>query len=174
MSIFKTLKHPRKSKGQAIIEAVAGLIVFIPIALFLVDILTLILAVSANENLARNAAQAAAKAIDPTTGLGDEDRARRAAINAVLRLACSPIIKQRYLASFSYNGAPRNPDLDSASPTSVVGQVNASTLMIVSPPAPFPFFSEATFVSRSTATIVSREPLTPPIPEAVPTVPIGF
>lgn len=54
----------RKSRGGAIVETVAGLFVFIPVVLFIVDVVAMVLAQMAHDALAKDAARAAADTPD--------------------------------------------------------------------------------------------------------------
>jgi TadE-like protein. len=54
----------RKRRGGAIVETVAGLFVFIPVVLFIVDVVAMVLAQMAHDALAKDAARAAADTTD--------------------------------------------------------------------------------------------------------------
>lgn len=61
----------RKKSGGAIIETVAGLFVVIPVVLFLVDIVSMVLAQMANDALAKDCARAAAEENNAGAASGD-------------------------------------------------------------------------------------------------------
>ena len=58
----------RGVRGGALIETVAGLAIFIPIVLFLVDVVAMVLAQTANDALAKSCARAAAGKADQAAG----------------------------------------------------------------------------------------------------------
>lgn len=74
----------RSRRGGAIVETVAGLFVFIPVVLFIVDIVAMVLAQMAHDALAKDAARAAADTHD--TG------AATAAMNTVRGNFSSPVM----------------------------------------------------------------------------------
>lgn len=54
-------KSKRKTTGGALIETVAGLFILIPVVLFLIDVVSLVLAQTAHDKLAKDCARAAAE-----------------------------------------------------------------------------------------------------------------
>lgn len=54
------LKNRASNKGQSFIEVIVGSMLLVPIALFGLDVMVIVLASSANDTLAKNAARAAA------------------------------------------------------------------------------------------------------------------
>ncbi|MBI2812117.1 MAG: hypothetical protein HYX67_14975, partial [Candidatus Melainabacteria bacterium] len=91
-------------KGQSIVETVVGIIFMIPIVLFLFDVGVLVLANTANDNLAKQAARAAASAVDPGTNQGTLVAAESAAQNIVNKFQTSGFIDKVQFSYFYYNG----------------------------------------------------------------------
>jgi hypothetical protein len=164
--------------GQSILETVVGIIFLIPIVLFLLDIAVLVLANTANDTMAKNAARAAASATDSSSGqpIGTAASALTAAQRVVENQSVSPIIPGAKLEKIIYvdnagahslAGQPnsRNTQNPDAATDPVVnlppgtGQVAAVTTMLVRAPVPFPgFFTTKTFVARAVEPIVSLPP----------------
>src|SRR3974390_2335653 len=84
--------------GQCFIEVSAGLFILVPLALFFLDVVVMVLANSANDTLAKNAARAAADQKDQSTAL-------TAAQQVVERFPKSTIINAAALeqGKFQYN-----------------------------------------------------------------------
>ncbi len=146
--------------AQSIIETVVGIIFLIPIVLFLFDVAVLILANTANDNLCKNAARAAASATD-VSGYGNSGAAGTAATNIVNKFAVSGLIPVRTLNLVDWNGtvaisAGSLPG--SIGPTSAAGQVYVVTSMDVQPPVPFPGVDRRTFYAKAVEPIVSIPP----------------
>ncbi len=113
------------------VELVIGGIVFIPIALFCLDLLTLVLCESINDHMAKNAARAAANQTTVST-------AKAAARTTIGNVRTSDIIVKTKLVELNSNST----------------QVSVQTSMEVKVPAPFPFFSGATLIARCTEPVI--------------------
>jgi hypothetical protein len=155
----------RKSKGQSIVETVVGIIFMIPIVLFLFDVAVLVLANTANDNLAKQAARAAASAVDPSSNQGTLAAGETAATNIVSGFATSGFIDKVAFAYLVYNSAakPENGALGAA-PTAAqtdpgLGNVSVVIGMEARAPVPFPGFDTTrTFWARAVEPIVSLPP----------------
>lgn len=161
----------RRRKGQSIIETIVGIIFLVPIVLFLFDVAVLVLASSANDNLAKSAARAAASATEPAApynGQGNKTVAKTAAEQICSNFAESTIIKRpgaSFITGFHYHnpantpttadaeGTPEGADADCA-----VGQVCVVTTMDVKVPVPFAGFTGSNFRARAVEPIVSLSP----------------
>jgi len=161
------IRIKRSARAQCTTEMAAGLIVLVIAGLAMLDLGTLVLACTANDTLSRNAARAAAGAINTATGVGDETSARFAAYGSVNQFPESTMIQAphpgdttSYLQEFSYDGGTPSPNNGPANvaqnATSNPGQVLVITGVNVVVPAPFPFFSGCTFYSQSIQPIVSK------------------
>lgn len=153
----------RKRLGQSIIETVVGIIFLIPIVLFLFDVAVLVLSNTANDNLAKSAARAAASATD-ASGKGNGNDAKTAASNIADNFATSPIIQKSgdsFVTGFEWNGGSGN-DVKSGeaiTPAPSDGQVAVITTMKVVLPVPFPFLpASQDFKAKAVEPIVSIAP----------------
>lgn len=164
--------HWRKNGGQSIIETVVGIIVLIPIVLFLFDVAVLVLSNSANDNLAKSCARAAASATN-NLGIGAGDKAQEAAQNIANNFQQSTIIQAAgsigsFLDGIAWvpdNAAPPAPQLNAVrsgtaiNPDPLPGQVAVMTRMQVTVPVAFPGIgNQWTFVAKAVEPIVSLPP----------------
>lgn len=156
----------RKKAGQSIIEMVVGVIVLVPIVIFLLDMALLILANSANDNLAKSCARAAASATNGA-GVGNGTQARVAATNIADNFQASTIISKvggSFMTGFCWNpdvpGFPRVGNMSGAQGGNPdPGQVAVHTTMRVSVPLPLPGLPTAwNFSARAVEPIVSLPP----------------
>jgi hypothetical protein len=85
-----------RRKAQSIVEVIAAVLIIIPIALFLLDVGALVLAQTANDTLAKNAARAAAE--QP-----DETKAKAAVKEVVDKFPLSPIVPEKPVVELQYN-----------------------------------------------------------------------
>jgi hypothetical protein len=165
------LSVKRKTRAQSIIETVVGIIFMIPIVLFLFDIVVLTLAGTANDNLAKQAARAAASAVDPSTSLGTPAVAQTAAIHIVSSFATSGFIDKVQLAFMDYDATPTGANTATpvqsglGAPPSTAnidpgpGNVSVVIGMEARAPVPFPGFDTTrTFWARAVEPIVSLPP----------------
>jgi hypothetical protein len=162
-----------RASAQSLIETVVGIIFMIPIVLFLFDIGVLVLANTANDNLAKQAARAAAGAtpagnVQPTSG--NIGLFRTAAQNAATGVVTnytnashSAYMQNVALAKMWYDGAPvagtgqAPPGPMDQNPGR--GNVCVFTRMECSPPVPFPGFNtNRTFFARAVEPIVALPP----------------
>lgn len=148
-------------KGQSIVETLVGIIVLVPIALFLLDILVICFANIANDNLAKSSARAAASAVS-SDGIGTAEVAFDSASLASSSLAESGIIKKpsggSFLTGFCWNadGVPQTRSWPSATGMPSVGDLGVITSVEVHLPIPFPFLpSSYTFRAKAVEPIVS-------------------
>jgi hypothetical protein len=159
----------RSRLAQSIIETVVGIIFLIPIVLFLFDVAVLVLGNTANDNLAKNAARAAASAAD-ATGQGQAAQAFQAAGATIQRFATSSIIPTVQLVNVNYEGNSGGggaPLGQSGAPTSAApanpnpgpGLVSVMVRMDIQPPVPFPGVDKRTFYARAVEPIVSKPPI---------------
>jgi len=150
----------------------------VPVVLFLLDVIVLVLANSANDNLAKSTCRAAASAVD-TNNNGTLNAAVAAAQSVCTSFNCSSIIRDpqgkqngsgtAMLTGFYY-GAQNGPGSGpyswpgalppgaaaTAQPAS--GQVGVITSILVQLPVPFPGFSSFPFVATDVEPIVSINP----------------
>lgn len=89
-------KQKQIVKGQCLIEVLAGIFILIPITLFILDLVVLVLANSANDTLAKNCARAAANVQKP-------DQAKQAALKVLAGFQTSTIITAANLVDCNYN-----------------------------------------------------------------------
>ncbi len=153
----------RRPLAQSIIETVVGIIFLIPIVLFLFDVAVLVLSNTANDNLAKSAARAAASATDGS-GKGNGTDANKAAKAIADNFATSPIIQksgESFVTGFDWNGGSGNniKSGEEISPAPGEGQVAVITTMKVVLPVPFPFLPSSTdFKAKAVEPIVSIAP----------------
>ncbi|MFN8656102.1 MAG: hypothetical protein U0105_07165 [Candidatus Obscuribacterales bacterium] len=139
---MKTSKRLRR--GQSIVETVVGIIFLIPIVLFLLDVSVLVMAQTANDNLAKSAARAAASATPGPGQTGTSSAGQAAAQRVLNNFATSSIITSKTMPTFDYDMS--------------TGNVTVGTQIVVRPPVVFPGFSQFNFNARATEPIVSIPP----------------
>lgn len=154
----------RKTRAQSLIETVVGIIFMVPIALFLFDIAVLVMANTANDNLAKTVARAAASAKDTGTNEGTSAAGYNAATQTANSFAESGLIAKpstgSFLAGYSWNGTGTADSQGSSWPSSIpkpsVGDVGVVTSMQVKLPVPFPFLPNTIdFQAKAVEPIVS-------------------
>jgi hypothetical protein len=172
---MRAYRHRRRA--QSIIETVVGIIFLIPIVLFMFDVGLLILANTSNDNLAKQAARAAASAQpDPPlddAGMQAQKAAGYPAFRTAANTAATNIVNNYKAGSKSgwmtdityqkmwYNGVavgggaiPGGGDVDPG-----VGNVAVFTSMQVQLPVPFPGFDTTrTFFAKAVEPIVAIPP----------------
>lgn len=165
----------KRSSAQSLIETVVGIIFMIPIVLFLFDIAVMVLANTANDNLAKQAARAAAGATppgNPAPTAGNVPQFRTAAKQAADQVVAnytaashSAYMTNVTMSKMWYdnqavagtNPPPANIDLNPG-----VGNVAVFTHMECNPPVPFPGFNTTrTFFARAVEPIVALPPAPP-------------
>lgn len=153
----------RSTSGQSIIETVVGIIFLIPIVLFLLDIAVLVMANTANDNLAKTVARAAASAKDSSSGVGTPSSGYTAATAAAGNFAVSDIIKPSagsFVTGYCWNGLGSGDTQGTTWPNGVpqpnVGNVGVVTKMSVKVPVPFPFLPDTIdFQAKAVEPVVS-------------------
>lgn len=126
------MTNKRTKRAQSIVELVAGVILIIPVVLLLIDLATLVLGVTSNDNLCREAARAAS-AGDP-----DSANARATAIVNQANLTKGGVIAKFELIDArplrpDRSGPPIRPD-GATGGGIVQGSVDVRTRVIVAPP----------------------------------------
>lgn len=174
---MKASRKNYRRGGQSIVETVVGIIFLIPVVLILFDVGVLVLANTANDTLAKNAARAAASATN-ASGTGTADAARTAALAVVGRFGPSPILtgarmeriawvpQSGTVAGDTSAGGERGTFEAGTVPAGIdtnpgAGQVAVVTGMVVQVPVPIPFASglcKQTFYARAVEPIVSLPP----------------
>ncbi len=148
-----------RTSGQSIIETVVGIIFMIPIVLFLLDIAVLVMANTANDNLAKSAARAAASAKDTSTNAGTSKAAFSAANTAANSFAESAIITKTsgdFLTGFCWNAVGGLDNQGWPGDAPAMGNVGVVTSMTVKLPVPFPFLpSTVDFQAKAVEPVVS-------------------
>lgn len=124
----------RTRRGQCLIEVMIGSMFLVPIALFGLDITTLVLCESINDHLAKDAARAAAN-------YQASSRAKAATTESIDGFKTSAIIQKAELDAFDYQSSKH---------------VSVRTKMKVKLPVPFPFFEGTELFAQSTEAIVSE------------------
>jgi hypothetical protein len=121
--------------GECLIELALASMILVPIALFGIDLTSLVVTHEINDNLAKNVARAAAnqKSIDD---------ARKAAATVIKQLPTSALLIHARLLDFTYTESSH--------------QVSVKTEVDVRVPAPFPYFASATLVSQATEATVGQ------------------
>lgn len=166
MSVQPATQTRRRSVGQSIIETVVGIIFLVPIVLFLFDVAVLVLSNTANDNLAKSAARAAASATD-ASGKGTGDKGFDAAKSIAANFSPSAIInpvgggKSSFVTGFEWNGGGSNGNVkngEAITPSPSEGQVAVITTMEVTLPVPFPGWSKIEFKAKAVEPIVSIAP----------------
>ena len=154
----------KRPRGQSIIETVVGIIFLIPIVLFLFDVAVLVLCSSANDNLAKSAARAAASATDAVTNNGTNAAARVAAIqicnnfqtSTLIQPASAGILGGKFMTGYFWNGPGGG--VEGTNANCAAGQVCVVTTMRVNVPVPFGPFTGSDFRARAVEPIVSISP----------------
>lgn len=158
------ITRARKTTAQSLIETVVGIIFMVPVALFLFDIAVLVMANTANDNLAKSVARAAASAKDTGTNEGTPLAGFNAANQIANNFAESGLIQKpssgSFLAGYAWNGNgtadSQGSSWPSRIPTPNVGDVGVVTSMQVKLPVPFPFLpSTIDFEAKAVEPIVS-------------------
>lgn len=152
-----------RRSGQSIVETVVGIMFLIPIVLFLLDIAVLVMTNTANDNLAKSVARAAASARNAETEEGDEDAAYSAAETTANTMAESSIINKpsggSFLTAFCWNedGSPSTKGAwPGSTPPPSEGNVAVVTTMTVRVPVPFPFLPNTIdFQAKAVEPVVS-------------------
>jgi len=133
MKTARTNSRNRKRNGDALIEVLLGALILVPIALGIIDISFLAIANTANDNLARNAARAAANQ-------QKDAAAEDAASKVVDAFPTSNIIPNVTLVSTNFVAAQ---------------QVSVKTMLSVKMPVSFPGFNpDVQFVAQHTEACV--------------------
>ncbi|MCA9803947.1 MAG: hypothetical protein KC777_18380 [Cyanobacteria bacterium HKST-UBA02] len=127
-------RQRRKTRGQSLVETLAGFMILIPLGLVAVNIITMISCSRNNSEWAEQAARAAAKRLDGSS-------AEKAAENAINLCTLNNVITNVVVESVNY-------DLSE-------GQVTVTTLMDVKLPVPFPGWSTVQFHNASAQPIVA-------------------
>ena len=158
------MKNQSRKSGQSIVETVVGIIFLVPVVLFLLDIAVLVMANTANDNLAKTVARAAASARDISTSEGTAAAGFNAANSAASTFAESGLIQKpgdgSFLVGYSWNGTG-SPDSQGSSwpgslPSPNIGDVGVVTSMKVNLPVPFPFLPNTIdFQAKAVEPIVS-------------------
>ncbi|MBK9142935.1 MAG: hypothetical protein IPM23_10600 [Candidatus Melainabacteria bacterium] len=89
------LRRNRKKKGGALVETVTGLFILVPIVLFLVDVVAMVMAQTANDALAKDCARAAASAPDAAQA--------SAAVAGIVASFNSPVLSNVSATITNYN-----------------------------------------------------------------------
>lgn len=146
------------------VEMIVGLIVMVPVLLFLIDIGLLVFANIANGDLAKSAARSAASSSDPS----GTTQAVSYANNAISTFNSSStgIVSNARLTFLDWN-PPGGTDSTFGSqpsgvPTASPGQVVVATSVTYKPPVPFPFIpASQDFTAYSAQPIVGLAPNLP-------------
>jgi Flp pilus assembly protein TadG len=150
----KRIKRSRL-RGSSLIESAAGLLVLVPVVLFLFDLVSLVLVQTANDQLAKHAARAAAETPDPNPA----DPASYAAAQSAASTAAQNIVN-----TFAASRLASNPTLITCTYTdnrvAGVSQVYVKTGLTCTLPIPVPFVgtSGIDFVAEATEPIVAVLP----------------
>ena len=128
----------RRKSGSGIIETAAGLIFLIPVLFILIDVAALVIAQTANDQLAKQCARAAA---EKPSGLGQQ-----AADDAFANFANNGLCTKQGAPALDYGAQ--------------AGAVKCTTTIVVKLPIPVPFGGPATqtFQAFSTEPIVGDLP----------------
>ena len=148
-------RHAKRSRdrGSSLVETAAGLLILVPVVLFLFDLVSLIMVQTANDALAKHAARAAAETPNPnppTSTPAAQTQAQTAAqtiVNAfpASRLAANPTLLICDYRDDRVNG---------------VSQVYVRTRLSCTLPIPVPFVGNSgiDFVAEATEPIVAVLP----------------
>lgn len=126
-------RRTRTGRGTSLTEAVVAAMIFVPVALFILDLAVLVITNSKNDQAAKNAARAAAS--QPAG-----NQANSAAQQSISSIKKSSIIQSLVIKDLVYNPG--------------AGSVTCQTRMIVQVPIPFPGFSQFTFIAQAKEPIV--------------------
>lgn len=120
------MTRSRNRRGQSIVELVAGVILIVPVVLLLIDLAALVLGVTSNDNLCREAARVASA--------GDPDQANQRAQQVVAQANATKggIIAQYVLDRAQANVIGTRPDGTTGGV--VQGNVEVETTVVVAPP----------------------------------------
>jgi hypothetical protein len=173
-------KPKNRSKAQSIIETVVGIIFLIPIVLLMFDVGVLVLANTSNDNLAKQAARAAAGAAGtpnaPPGNVSFFNNAKLASAAVVSRYAnntgaaAGSVNNQRMFAGvkleyMNYYDSATVSHIFGAKPPGALaanpglGNVEVYTSFVVQCPVAFPGFDgKKTFYARAVEPIVSQPP----------------
>gem|GEM_PF-1748109 len=148
-------------------ELLGGLIVIIPIALFLIDVAIILTCNVTNIDICKRAARAAASVLN-NQGQPDAQTAMKTANEVVSNFTTSATITGVTMSYFQWtdnNGNSTNGGSGSLPPnaaTPQAGEVMVCTTMTVKPPVPFPFLpQQLSMVSQSIQPIVGLPPILP-------------
>ena len=142
------------------VEMLVGVMVLIPVVLFLIDVGVLVLAGIMNDDLAKNVARSAANSLDGTS-------AQKAADSVVARAAKSGVITHAeliylYWRSTTPTGDAKTGTAPDGMDEPLPGQVLAVTMVTVRPPVPFPFLpAQQQLRAQATQPIVGIRPNLP-------------
>jgi hypothetical protein len=139
MTSSTTRRFTRRQKGQSLFELVAGLMVFVPIILLLIDCAVIMMGVSINDAACHDAARAASSGPPATSTSGAEHPVGPASSPYKRALT---VVKDVYSAgglvrishSLSVREALSDPVPQVPTGGPVIGQVTVQTTASVSPP----------------------------------------
>lgn len=143
-------KSSRRRTGQGFVEAVAGIVVIVPVSLYLLDFAAIVLCNQAVDQLAKSAARAAASTT-PTT-MPDPVQAAK---NIVNQERTNSLIKSARVQWLDYdNGLVTLNSPPANAPSPAAGEVSLTVKMKIALPVPFPGFRDE-FVAKATEPIVA-------------------
>jgi hypothetical protein len=144
MQALKPVRR-RKRFGSSIVEVAAGLFLLVPVAIFLTDIMAVVMVQTANDALAKHAARAAAEKTDAAT-------AQQAANDIIATFPASNLANNPSIIVFQYTNDP----------AAGISQVYVRTQLVCNFPFPIPFNDAAgkqmLFVAEATEPIVGLLP----------------
>ncbi len=82
----------RRKKGQALIETIVGLFIFVPVVLFLIDVIAMVMAQTANDALAKDCARAAAEEVDQAAAQTTVDQVKVNFSSPVLKINTAKVL----------------------------------------------------------------------------------
>jgi Flp pilus assembly protein TadG len=123
-----------RKRGQSLVETLAGFMIIIPLALFAIDITTVVVANQTNERLAEEAARSAANQL--TLMLGQQS-----AQAAIDHFQCSQFITAVSMQNFAYDEAG--------------GHVSVTTQMDVKLPVSWATLGKVSLCAQATQPIVA-------------------
>ena len=138
-----------KNTGSSLVELVVGLIFFVIVALFFIDICTLVVSQTSNDRMSRNGARAAAEKYDSKLTADENTAAAKGAAESIIKgMPTTQIFTEPQLVAddFSYDKGGN-------------GQVYVKTKVTCILPVPVPFFpdwSQVDLFSEDTETIVAK------------------
>lgn len=124
----------RRNRGTSIIEVLIGSIFFVPIALFALNLVTIVMTTQINDHLAKDAARAAANQVS-------QAEAKDAALKTLSQFQTSSVVQKVSMEEIAYDSSSN-------------GQVQVRTSIEVRFPVPFPGFESRKFVAQSVEPIV--------------------